>query len=1078
MKKLYLLLIFIALTGFGYGQTTINNVTFESAGGYSTSVTEFTDGSYDFFTRTNGSNIGSGYVVENVQGTYYFAVEDTDGDGNPTNLNLIIDDIDISGYTTLQLKVFLAEDDSGDGDQDWDAATWVHFSYDIDNTESFTNLLWVEAEGGTNTVPKIDTDFNGLGDGTEITSSFVQFTVDISGTGSLLDLKVEFNNLKSGDEDIAIDNIEIVGIAAGGVLNPSSFTTTTYSTTQINLSWAQNGNNNDVMVAWSSNGTFGTPTDGTSYSATDAISGGGTILYNGSSTSYNHTSLTANTQYYYKVWSVDGSDNYSSGVTGDTTTYKDEPSNHVSTFAAGTPTSSTIPLTWGDNDGVVIADGYLIKASTSSTFSDPVDQTSIDDDTDMLDGSGVMNVVHGNEAYTFSGLTESTQYFFKIWSYTNSGNNIDYKTDGTVPTDNETTAAPPPKIIVARNCDPQSNYAADRFAEIYNAGNTTVDLSGWTLDNVQTGSVSFTWNLTGNINPGETKICGNANGSGQTINPDFTATWSGNSWNGKGGDGTILKDDGSVIIDNAVQSDGTGKFENGQMKRKLNISSPVSTYNADEWVFVSVSNANDVIPGFHGTVWTGGSTVWSTESNWDNEVPTSSYDAFIPQSASNYPTITASATCNNLTIESNVSGDGSLMGQSYLTVSGTTIVERYTTAGKWHGISSPVSGADFNSLYLNGSPDVWGKSYNELDNTYTSATSLSTPLGDMKGWMVWIGGSSAQTFDLTGSLRSGTIGSSNNLTNQAVNADHGYNFVGNPFPSAIDWDAASGWTKTDISDGFWILDDANDRFATYSSGSGGLNGGTKYISSGQAFFVQVDAAESLGTLQMTDAVQVHDEVGFIKEQNVISNFIKLKVSDDSSYDESIIRLDSEATEGFDSNLDMHKMFSYNEDLPQLFSTANENMSINVLPFETVNVPMDVIGKDGNEMKISIAESNDFDQIFLSDDYLGTQTNLMETSYSFIYDASQKDRFTIYFTVVGMEDNILEDIKIYSYNKKIKVEIPLEIDGQIQIVNLMGQIIKEVSARSGSQEISIEKTGYYLVRIIGNNRSISRKVFIQ
>ncbi|MDP2722913.1 MAG: GEVED domain-containing protein [Bacteroidales bacterium] len=509
--------------------------------------------------------------------------------------------------------------------------------------------------------------------------------------------------------------------------------------------------------------------------------------------------------------------------------------------------------------------------------------------------------------------------------------------------------------------------------------------------------------------------------------------------------------------------------------------------------------------------WSGSSsTDWATAGNWSGGiVPTSSLNVTIPTSPAGgvFPVIgsgTTDAAVNNLTIESGASlsiagnltvngtltnnaGNAGLVIQSTSSsatgslIAGTTgvaaKVQRYTTASAWHGISSPVSGADFNSLYLNGSPDVWAKSYNELDNSYSYASSLSTPLGDMKGWMLWIDGVAAQTFNIFGNLRGGTVGSVNNLTNQAGDATHGYNFVGNPFPSAIDWDAASGWTKTNISDGFWILDDANNLFATYNTGSGGLNGGSRYISSGQAFFVQVDAGQSLGTLTMTDAVQVHNGVGFLKEQNAISNFIKLKVSDDNSSDESIIRLDAEATEGFDSHLDMHKMFSFNEDSPQLFSTANDKMAINVLPLEIVSVPIDVIGKDGNEMNISIVESSDFANVYLSDDYLGIQTNLMESSYSFNYDASQTDRFTVYFTIVGVENNKLEDIKIYSYKKKVKVEIPLEMDGQIQIVNLMGQTVKEVNARSGSQEISIEKTGYFLVRIIGNAGSISRKVFI-
>jgi len=96
------------------------------------------------------------------------------------------------------------------------------------------------------------------------------------------------------------------------------------STSQIDLSWTKNGDGDDVMVAWSSDGTFGTPNDGSSYSAGNSISGGGTVLYVGSGTSYNHTALTEGTTYYYKAWSLtNGNPDYSPGVTAVATTLKD-----------------------------------------------------------------------------------------------------------------------------------------------------------------------------------------------------------------------------------------------------------------------------------------------------------------------------------------------------------------------------------------------------------------------------------------------------------------------------------------------------------------------------------------------------------------------------------------------------------------------------------------------------------------------------------------------------------------------------------------------------------------------------------
>ena len=218
MKRLLFTIgLCLCTLGVAVGQTQILIEDFEDGTvGYSASVTEFSDGSEDFFTRTDGSNIAGGYSVSNIQGSSYFAAQDIDGEGASSQQTLTFDDINISGFTSLEFRIYLAEDDDG-SNQDWDASDFFHVDYDIDNTGSFTNLLHVEATGssGSNFAPALDTNFDGVGNGTEITSAFVQFTESISGTGSTLDLRLTFD-LNSGDEDIAIDNIEVYGTSSGG----------------------------------------------------------------------------------------------------------------------------------------------------------------------------------------------------------------------------------------------------------------------------------------------------------------------------------------------------------------------------------------------------------------------------------------------------------------------------------------------------------------------------------------------------------------------------------------------------------------------------------------------------------------------------------------------------------------------------------------------------------------------------------------------------------------------------------------------------------------------------------------------
>jgi subtilisin family serine protease len=98
------------------------------------------------------------------------------------------------------------------------------------------------------------------------------------------------------------------------VSNPVAFSATPVNPTQINLAWLKNASNDSVMVAWNLNATFGTPAPGTAYGAGQTLAGGGTVVYNGSVNSFSHAGLL-DTMYYYKAWSVNGSNVYSTGKT-------------------------------------------------------------------------------------------------------------------------------------------------------------------------------------------------------------------------------------------------------------------------------------------------------------------------------------------------------------------------------------------------------------------------------------------------------------------------------------------------------------------------------------------------------------------------------------------------------------------------------------------------------------------------------------------------------------------------------------------------------------------------------------------
>ncbi|MCF8241762.1 MAG: lamin tail domain-containing protein [Melioribacteraceae bacterium] len=119
-----------------------------------------------------------------------------------------------------------------------------------------------------------------------------------------------------------------------------------------------------------------------------------------------------------------------------------EPSEFPTNFTAeGIGTS--ISLTWTDAAGDQLPGGYLILGSDEDSFTLPVDGTPVDNDNDFSDGSGAINVPYGVEQGGFSDLTPNSFYYFQIYSYTNDGTQIDYKTDGEVPAASDSTGEQP-----------------------------------------------------------------------------------------------------------------------------------------------------------------------------------------------------------------------------------------------------------------------------------------------------------------------------------------------------------------------------------------------------------------------------------------------------------------------------------------------------------------------------------------------------------------------------------------------------------------------------------------------------------
>lgn len=1115
-RKLLLLLIALSFSGLGWGQTQIHLVDFESTGqtGYTTSIAEFTDNSGDYFTSSSNGTMS--VTLSNIQGSNFFGAQDTDGDGGPDYPNLYVNNIDISGYTSLELRVYLAEDDDG-SNQDWDSDTYLHISCQIDGGSS-QNLLWVEAKGETNTEPAIDADFNGTGDtGSEITSTFVQYTASITGTGSDLDITFAFGMLDAGDEDIAIDHIEIYGTNSGGgtptiTLSPTILTDFTYvqgSGPSAEQTFTVSGSNltNNISMAASTNYEI-SKTSGSGYA---------TPL------TFEHASGTvASTTVYVRLKAGLSAANYngetinatSTGATAKTVTCSGtvtappdpEPTNHVSGFSATAAGATQINLSWGDNDGAQAADGFLILGKTGAgTYLSVADGTDPADDSDWSDNNFNVKVAHGTQSYQVTGLTAETQYDFEIYPYTNSGSDIDFKTDGTVPEQSATTdeapsiVAPTAGVVFISEVSDASG-TNNEYIEFYNNSNSIIDLSSSKLIMQNDGTV---WNISGLS--GDTEIP--ANGffviSRGATKSAFEIEWGALPANCNYNEGTggmyfgtstsrrwVLKDGGTSGNDDGILIDDTESAVAGSGNRTYQ-------YPTDTWTTEGYSENSN--PGVLGSdedpaayLWDGGASTsnWNDANNWNpNQVPGQGTNVTIDGSKTSIQiTATETATCNNLTVDgsltikSDATGTGSLKIGGTYSGSGTFTTERYiegytSATNGWHLLSSPtdnftVASSDLEpSIVADQEDDLyyWDESQSDA-GMWMNYKAQSFNLVSGKGYLAAYYNSEPKSF-VGAPFNQDKTFSNLSYVNPSPTYNNTWHLLGNPYTCALIWNNTNGWDLNNIGGVAKVMNAANGSYIDVNAGGA--------IPAMQGFFVEVVNVTNSITIPLE--AREHNAQDWYKTTSDQIVLVAYDTENNLSQ-QSVIRTNSLAMEQYDYRYDSRFLGFY---APQFYSKKdNQILSTNTLREITsdLSIPFGFVKNESTNFSIELLETMTDVDVYLTDLKLNIDTKLnIGSAYTFSSEEGDNpDRFLLHFGVVGIEDNTsnLSQINAYAYQNQLYVQSNLN-EAQVSLFDIQGhQMLSREIVGAGSSRIPLDlPTGIYIVRLQSNNQVKNVKVFI-
>ncbi|MFN5706314.1 MAG: T9SS type A sorting domain-containing protein [bacterium] len=356
------------------------------------------------------------------------------------------------------------------------------------------------------------------------------------------------------------------------------------------------------------------------------------------------------------------------------------------------------------------------------------------------------------------------------------------------------------------------------------------------------------------------------------------------------------------------------------------------------------------------------------------------------------------------------------------------------------------------------------------------------------------------TIDYIGAINSGAITINLSYTNNGITNSDGFNLVGNPYPSQIDW-MASGWTKTNIDRFFWSYnpDASNPIYGGFDPNSGlGTNGVTRFIPSGMGFFVK--ANNTGAQLGFTETVKsTGTPYNFFKGSSVAASkypHIRIVAGDSLISDETILLFDSSASANKTDLSDIMKLFN---PTINFYSKSKDNISLafNQLPFpsnikeDTINFSMFVF-KD-NSIRVGayymyLKELVDIPAwlgVDVLDRFTNIRTNIKDNPYNFNIEnttgshGNNRLALILYHKPTGIE-NTTKQFGIYpnpaqnttnisNYNNSIR---------SIKIFDMKSSLVKEINDVNQSIDVSDLIAEIYLIYIQTDKGTEIHKTIIQ
>lgn len=571
--------------------------------------------------------------------------------------------------------------------------------------------------------------------------------------------------------------------------------------------------------------------------------------------------------------------------------------------------------------------------------------------------------------------------------------------------------------------------------------------------------------------------------------------------------GTLILSDGEFTVN------GTLTFQNSDTP-VLRTTGSITTSPAANIVFGTAGNTGGAAFTIPAATFTSDPTITNLTLNRANSITLN--EQMISVSGivlCNGPLITN----GKLTLLSDISGTALIDGAGTGAITGNVTMQRYLPQSfGYKYVSSPFTSATVSELGDDLDLTFWYPAFFSYDESKTTSgwvahNDPSDPLTPLSGYAGNFGSVlAADTFDISGTVNNGAI--SITLYNNNNTYTQGLNLVGNPYPSPIDWDAASGWTKTNIDDAvYFFKSSTSDQYGgTYSSYIAGVSSDgqvSNIIPSMQGFFIHVsDGAYPVsGTFGMNNSVRVTDlSHAFTKSgqrgysQKGLYPLIRISAEfedDSASLDPGVIYLHPFASKEFDYDRDALKLLNTDFSVPNIYSTLDDEkiLSINALPDNLEfphRIPLGLKTNRAGNLIIKLQEADPwFDDysICLYDEATNITTDLSDNNEYILTLEAGKYHNRFFLDIINLStglDDIISDRKLfraYVGNNKLHVDI-YNMPGNnsyLSIVDLSGQKSGYYKIKAaGHHEYDIHyPTGIYFVSYRSGNLFETVKIYI-